>query len=137
MSTRGFCLVILALVLAACGGGPGGPTGQTNEAFWNSLRHAEPLSIGLNCALGPKELRTYVEELSNIADVAVSAHPNAGLPNDLGGYDLDAQHMAGDERQQPRDARLRFGPPGEIPHRLEHDVGGEHAEADRDGLGRA
>ena len=69
-------------------------TGQTNEAFWNSLRHAEPISFGLNCALGPKELRAYVEELSNIADVHVSAHPNAGLPNDLGGYDLGPEEMA-------------------------------------------
>ncbi len=69
-------------------------TGQTNEAFYNSLRHAEPLSIGLNCALGPDELRPYVEELSRIAESYVSAHPNAGLPNELGGYDLDAETMA-------------------------------------------
>jgi 5-methyltetrahydrofolate--homocysteine methyltransferase len=69
-------------------------TGQTAEAFWNSLRHAEPLAFGLNCALGPKELRPYVQELSNICDVHVSAHPNAGLPNELGGYDLNAAHMA-------------------------------------------
>lgn len=70
-------------------------TGQTNEAFWNSLRHANPISFGLNCALGPKELRAYVEELSGIADTHVSAHPNAGLPNDLGGYDLSPEDMAG------------------------------------------
>jgi 5-methyltetrahydrofolate--homocysteine methyltransferase len=69
-------------------------TGQTAAAFWHSLRHAEPLAFGLNCALGPKELRPYVEELSNIADVHVSAHPNAGLPNELGGYDLAAAQMA-------------------------------------------
>ncbi|MFN4262504.1 MAG: methionine synthase [Thioalkalivibrionaceae bacterium] len=62
-------------------------SGQTTEAFWNSLRHAEPLSIGLNCALGAKELRPYVEELSRIADVFVSVHPNAGLPNEFGDYD--------------------------------------------------
>ncbi len=68
-------------------------TGQTTEAFWNSLRHAKPLSIGLNCALGPKDLRQYVEELSSIADTHVSAHPNAGLPNEFGEYDLDAEPM--------------------------------------------
>ncbi|MEM9532428.1 MAG: methionine synthase [Pseudomonadota bacterium] len=62
-------------------------SGQTTEAFWNSVRHANPLSIGLNCALGGKELRPYVEELSRVADTWVSAHPNAGLPNELGGYD--------------------------------------------------
>ncbi len=69
-------------------------TGQTTEAFYNSLRHAEPLSIGLNCALGPYELRPYVEELARIADCFVSAHPNAGLPNALGGYDLGPDQMA-------------------------------------------
>ena len=69
-------------------------TGQTTEAFYNSLHHAEALSIGLNCALGPKELRQYVEELSRIADGFVSVHPNAGLPNDLGGYDLGPAEMA-------------------------------------------
>ncbi|MBA3582662.1 MAG: methionine synthase [Gammaproteobacteria bacterium] len=69
-------------------------TGQTTEAFWNSLRHAEPISIGLNCALGPKELRAYVDELSRLADTHVSAHPNAGLPNELGGYDLSPEDMA-------------------------------------------
>ncbi|MFA7519909.1 homocysteine S-methyltransferase family protein, partial [Shewanella sp.] len=61
-------------------------TGQTTEAFYNSLRHIKPLSIGLNCALGPKELRPYVEELSRISECYVSAHPNAGLPNEFGGY---------------------------------------------------
>jgi 5-methyltetrahydrofolate--homocysteine methyltransferase len=69
-------------------------TGQTVEAFWNSLSHAEPLSFGLNCALGPKELRPHISELSDIADCYISAHPNAGLPNDLGGYDLTAEDMA-------------------------------------------
>ncbi|WPL18047.1 Methionine synthase [Thiorhodovibrio winogradskyi] len=69
-------------------------TGQTTEAFYNSLRHAQPLSIGLNCALGPSELRPYVEELSRIAECQISAHPNAGLPNELGGYDLGPEEMA-------------------------------------------
>ncbi|MBZ6403686.1 MAG: homocysteine S-methyltransferase family protein, partial [Kalamiella piersonii] len=65
-------------------------SGQTTEAFYNSLRHAEALSFGLNCALGPDELRQYVQELSRIAECYVTAHPNAGLPNAFGEYDLDA-----------------------------------------------
>ncbi len=69
-------------------------SGQTTEAFWHSLRHAEPISIGLNCALGAEELRPYVETLARIADVAVSAHPNAGLPNQFGEYDQTAAEMA-------------------------------------------
>lgn len=69
-------------------------SGQTTEAFYNSLRHARPLSFGLNCALGPDELRQYVAELARIADCFVSAHPNAGLPNAFGEYDLGAQAMA-------------------------------------------
>jgi len=70
-------------------------TGQTTEAFYISLSHVDPISIGLNCALGPAELRQYVEELSRISQFPVSAHPNAGLPNEFGGYDLDAHEMAG------------------------------------------
>jgi 5-methyltetrahydrofolate--homocysteine methyltransferase len=69
-------------------------SGQVTEAFWISLMHARPLSIGLNCALGPKELRAYVQELSRVADVHVSAHPNAGLPNAFGGYDESPDDMA-------------------------------------------
>jgi len=69
-------------------------TGQLTEAFYNSLRHAEPISIGLNCALGPEDLRQYVEEISRISEVYVSAHPNAGLPNEMGGYDLGPDDMA-------------------------------------------
>src|ERR671913_2558758 len=69
-------------------------SGQVTEAFWNSVRHAEPVSIGLNCALGSKELRQYVEELSRIADVPVSAYPNAGLPNEFGEYDETPEMMA-------------------------------------------
>ncbi|MEM8208739.1 methionine synthase [Morganella morganii] len=70
-------------------------TGQTTEAFYNSMRHIRPISFGLNCALGPAELRQYVAELSRVADCYVSTHPNAGLPNAFGGYDLDAANMAG------------------------------------------
>ncbi len=68
-------------------------SGQTVEAFWNSVRHAPILSIGLNCALGAKEMRQYVEELSRISDIFVSAHPNAGLPNQFGEYDETADMM--------------------------------------------
>ena len=69
-------------------------SGQTTEAFYNSLHHANPISIGLNCALGPDLLRQYVEEMSRVADCHVNAHPNAGLPNEFGEYDLDAEHMS-------------------------------------------
>ncbi|MEO5342513.1 MAG: methionine synthase [Gammaproteobacteria bacterium SHHR-1] len=68
-------------------------SGQTTEAFYNSLRHARPLSMGLNCALGPEQLRQYVEEMSRIAECYVSVYPNAGLPNEFGEYDLDAERM--------------------------------------------
>ncbi len=69
-------------------------TGQTVEAFYNSLRHAEPISIGLNCALGPDELRQYVEEMSRISEFHVNTHPNAGLPNELGEYTLTPAQIA-------------------------------------------
>jgi len=69
-------------------------SGQTTEAFWNSVRHANPISVGLNCALGASELRPYLEELSNKADTHVSAHPNAGLPNEFGEYDEAPAEMA-------------------------------------------
>jgi 5-methyltetrahydrofolate--homocysteine methyltransferase len=71
-------------------------SGQTADAFWTSMQHARPLSIGLNCALGPDLLHQHVQELSRAADTFVSAHPNAGLPNAMGGYDLDAETMAAD-----------------------------------------
>ncbi|HZX33432.1 MAG TPA: methionine synthase, partial [Rhodocyclaceae bacterium] len=69
-------------------------SGQTAEAFWNSLSHIRPVSFGLNCALGAKELRQYVEELSRVCDCYVSAHPNAGLPNAFGGYDETPEMLA-------------------------------------------
>ena len=69
-------------------------SGQTAEAFWFSVRHSKPLSIGLNCALGPKELRQYIDALGGVADSLISAHPNAGLPNEFGGYDLGPDEMA-------------------------------------------
>jgi len=69
-------------------------SGQTTEAFWNSLAHARPLSVGLNCALGATELRPYIEQLSNCADTWVSAHPNAGLPDAFGQYNQGPEEMA-------------------------------------------
>ncbi|MGH8439360.1 MAG: methionine synthase, partial [Pseudomonas sp.] len=69
-------------------------SGQTTEAFWNSVRHANPISVGLNCALGAKDLRPYLEELSDKAGTHVSAHPNAGLPNAFGEYDETPAEMA-------------------------------------------
>jgi 5-methyltetrahydrofolate--homocysteine methyltransferase len=69
-------------------------TGQTPTAFWHSVRHAEPFAIGLNCALGAKELRPYIAELAGVCDTLVSAHPNAGLPNEFGGYDETPETMA-------------------------------------------
>jgi 5-methyltetrahydrofolate--homocysteine methyltransferase len=68
-------------------------SGQTTEAFYNSLRHAKPVCIGLNCALGAKELRPYVEELARISEIPVSCHPNAGLPNAFGEYDDTPESM--------------------------------------------
>jgi 5-methyltetrahydrofolate--homocysteine methyltransferase len=69
-------------------------SGQTAEAFWYSLRHAQPLSIGLNCALGAKDLRAHIDILAQVADTNVSCHPNAGLPNAFGGYDDTPGDMA-------------------------------------------
>ena len=69
-------------------------SGQTTEAFYNSVRHTQPIAVGLNCALGAKELRAYVEELSAIAETRVSCHPNAGLPNAFGEYDDTPEAMA-------------------------------------------
>ena len=69
-------------------------SGQTTEAFWNSIRHARPAAVGLNCALGGRQLRPYVEELSRIADVFVCAYPNAGLPNAFGEYDETPEQTA-------------------------------------------
>ena len=70
-------------------------SGQTPEAFWNAVRHAAPVSIGLNCALGAQEMRAHIAELSRIADTLVCAYPNAGLPNEFGRYDESPEYMAG------------------------------------------
>ncbi len=71
-------------------------TGQTPEAFWNSVRHARPLTIGLNCALGAKLMRPYIDELSTVADTYICCYPNAGLPNPLSetGYDETPEHTS-------------------------------------------
>ena len=69
-------------------------SGQTNEAFWNSVSHAKPMAIGLNCALGAKDMVPYIENLSKCADCWVFAYPNAGLPNAMGGYDQKGSEMA-------------------------------------------
>jgi len=69
-------------------------SGQTPEAFYISISHSEPLSVGLNCALGPDQMRPFIEEVSNIAECFVSCYPNAGLPNQFGEYDLGPKEMA-------------------------------------------
>jgi 5-methyltetrahydrofolate--homocysteine methyltransferase len=69
-------------------------SGQTVGAFWNSVAHARPFSVGLNCALGAKDLRPHIEELAGITDTHTSLHPNAGLPNEMGEYDESPQYMA-------------------------------------------
>ena len=74
-------------------------SGQTVEAFWNSIRHAKPLVVSLNCALGTAAMRTYVEELSRIADTYVGTYPNAGLPNEFGDYDESPEYMARNLRE--------------------------------------
>ena len=85
-------------------------SGQTAEAFWNSLSHIKPLSFGLNCALGAAELRQYVEELSRLCDCFVSAHPNAGLPNPLSptGYDETPEQLAGEVSEWARNGLVNI-----------------------------
>ena len=74
-------------------------TGQTPEAFWASMSHARPFSVGLNCALGAAEMRQHVRTLSQVADTRISAYPNAGLPNEMGGYDETPEETAGHIRE--------------------------------------
>ena len=69
-------------------------SGQTPAAFWNSVRHANPMTIGLNCALGAREMRAHIAELGRLADTFVCAYPNAGLPNEFGYYDESPEYMA-------------------------------------------
>ena len=70
-------------------------SGQTPAAFWNSVRHAAPFSVGLNCALGAKEMRAHIAEIARLADTLICAYPNAGLPNEFGRYDESPEYMAG------------------------------------------
>ncbi|MDX8387927.1 MAG: methionine synthase, partial [Ghiorsea sp.] len=83
-------------------------SGQTATAFYNSLAHAEPISIGLNCALGAGELRQYIEELSNTSPCFINAHPNAGLPNAMGGYDETPEEMAAEIGEWARSGFLNI-----------------------------
>ena len=69
-------------------------SGQTPGAFWNSVKHASPVTIGLNCALGAREMRAHIDELGRLADTFVCAYPNAGLPNEFGYYDESPEYMA-------------------------------------------
>jgi 5-methyltetrahydrofolate--homocysteine methyltransferase len=99
-------------------------SGQTAEAFWNSMRHAKPISIGFNCALGAKQLRPHVEELSRIADIFVSAHPNAGLPNAMAEYDEQPCETAGFIREWAESGWLNItgGCCGTTPDHIKHIV---------------
>ena len=83
-------------------------SGQTAEAFYASMAHARPLAIGLNCALGADDLREHVETLARVADCAVSAHPNAGLPNAFGEYDESPEKMAATLREFAQSGLLNF-----------------------------
>ena len=69
-------------------------SGQTLQAFWHTIKHSNPLSVGINCALGIKDMKYYIKELSRMADTYISAYPNAGLPNELGEYDDSPSFMA-------------------------------------------
>ncbi|MEI6336809.1 MAG: homocysteine S-methyltransferase family protein, partial [Methylococcaceae bacterium] len=83
-------------------------SGQTVAAFWNSLKHVQPISFGFNCALGATELRQYIAELSGIADTSISAHPNAGLPNEFGEYDETPEQMANELADWARSGYLNI-----------------------------
>jgi 5-methyltetrahydrofolate--homocysteine methyltransferase len=83
-------------------------SGQTVEAFWYSMRHLKPFSIGLNCALGAETMRPYLAELAKIADVRISSHPNAGLPNEMGEYDEAPDSMAAQLEGWARDGLVNL-----------------------------
>ncbi|MEC4673833.1 MAG: methionine synthase, partial [Nitrospirota bacterium] len=83
-------------------------SGQTIEAFWNSMAHAHPMSVGINCALGAKQMRPYIQELSKIAPIYISCYPNAGLPNAFGGFDETPEKMADDLRDFAGNGWLNF-----------------------------
>lgn len=83
-------------------------SGQTVEAFWYSVCHAEPLAVGLNCALGPGQIRPYLTDLSRVANTRISCHPNAGIPNQLGEYDLPPEEMASHFRSWAEEGLLNI-----------------------------
>ena len=96
-------------------------SGQTPEAFWNSLAHAKPFSIGFNCALGASQLRPHIEELAKVCPLPVSAHPNAGLPNEFGEYDEQAAETAAIIAEFARDGLVNIvgGCCGTTPEHIE------------------
>jgi methionine synthase I (cobalamin-dependent) len=83
-------------------------SGQTPEAFWYSMQHLEPFSIGMNCSFGAEQLRPAVDEIAHVADTYVSVYPNAGLPNEMGGYDETPAHMAGLLEEWARDGLVNI-----------------------------
>ncbi len=97
-------------------------SGQTAEAFWYSVRHLRPFSIGLNCALGADLMRPYLAELSHVADVRISAYPNAGLPNAMGGYDETPDDMACATEPWAKDGLINIigGCCGSTPEHIAH-----------------
>ena len=97
-------------------------TGQTPEAFWYSMRHLRPFSIGLNCALGADKMRPYIADLAHIADVRISAYPNAGLPNAMGEYDETGHEMACKVEPWAQDGMLNIvgGCCGSTPDHIVH-----------------
>ena len=106
-------------------------SGQTAEAFWYSMRHLRPFSIGLNCALGAELMRPYLAELAAIADVRISAYPNAGLPNAMGEYDESPHDMACDMEPWAKDGIVNIvgGCCGSTPDHIRHIA--EHVKAHR------
>ena len=96
-------------------------SGQTAEAFWTSVRHANPCSIGFNCALGAEQLRPHLISLNKISDIPISLHPNAGLPNEMGEYDETPSHMANIIKEMAESSLLNIvgGCCGTTPHHIE------------------
>ncbi len=97
-------------------------SGQTVEAFYNSVRHANPWAVGLNCALGPQDMRAFLADLSRVAECAVSAYPNAGLPNAMGGYDETPHSMEAHYAEWARAGLLNIagGCCGTTPEHITH-----------------
>lgn len=108
-------------------------SGQTAEAFWYSMRHLRPFSIGLNCALGAELMRPYLAELASVADARISAYPNAGLPNAMGEYDETPDDMACDMEPWAKDGIVNIvgGCCGSTPDHIKHIAEHVHAYAPR------